>query len=275
MESWQVESVLKRDALGRVERLRGPGGRALLRRVACGGRLPLSAWIARVLLRRERRALTALSGLEGVPVEERDDAAAAVPGEDGRVPRRGEVLLRTWIDGVPLHRAEELAEDFFEHLDELVEALHRAGVCHNDLHKEQNVLVGADGFPWLIDFQLASVHRRRGGLFASRVSDDLRHVQKHRRRYTRAGRGPESARGELGRGHGLRRGGVALLWRRTGKPLYNLVTRRLLRTRDGEERRPDEGPYPRWSPPLGARARPEDGGDPPAHRPGERGGATW
>jgi len=275
MGSWQVESVLKSDALGRVERLHGPGGRRLLRRVGCGGRLPLSAWIARLLLRRERRALAALRGVLGVPVEERDDEAAVVPGGEGTVPSRGEVLLRTWIDGVPLHRAEELAEDFFDHLDELVATLHRAGVCHNDLHKEQNVLVGADGFPWLIDFQLASVHRRRGGLFASRVRDDLRHVQKHRRRYTRAGRGPESARAELGRGHGLQRGGVALVWRKTGKPLCNLVTRRLLRTGDGEERRPDEGPYPRWIAPRGPRAPGGSGADSPPSRPGERGGATW
>ncbi len=45
---------------------------------------------------------------------------------------------------------------------------------------------------------------------------------------------------------GLRRGTLARLWRRTGKPLYNFVTRRLLRTRDGESRRPSTGPWPRW-----------------------------
>ena len=40
-------------------------------------------------------------------------------------------------------------------------------------------------------------------------------------------------------------------WRRFGKPVYVLVTRRLLRTRDGEERRPSSGPWPEWSEPLG------------------------
>jgi hypothetical protein len=128
-------------------------------------------------------------------------------------------------------------------------------VCHNDLHKEQNILVGADGFPHLIDFQLASVHRRRGPVFRSRSRDDLRHAQKHRRRYTRAGRAPAAVTGDRaqGRGHGLRRGTVAAIWRRTGKPLYNFITRRLLGTSDGELRRDSSGPWPRWMPASGTR----------------------
>ncbi len=242
---WQVEQVLKRDSFGRVERVARPEGAHALRRVACGGRLPGSGWVARRLLARERRALAALEGLRGVPCLHAGDTA-------------GGVLLREWLAGEPLHRAEVLAEDFFDHLDHLVEELHRRGVCHNDLHKEQNIVVGEDGFPHLIDFQLASVHPRRGRRFASRVRDDLRHVQKHRRRYTRDGRGPASAGVEHGRGLGLRRSPVALVWRRTGKPLYNFVTRKLLRTRDGEERRPSTGPWPRWSEALGERrTRPE------------------
>ena len=121
---------------------------------------------------------------------------------------------------------------------------------HNDLHKEQNVLVLEDGRPALVDFQLASVHRARGRPFEARCREDLRHLQKHRRRYTRDGRGPSEQ--ATGAGAGLKRGVVARVWRVTGKPLYNLVTRRLLRTRDGEERRPSSGPWPRWEPPLGA-----------------------
>ncbi|MCB9915346.1 MAG: phosphotransferase [Planctomycetes bacterium] len=182
----------------------------------------------------------------------RDAAAVAAPSLDGRVPAARDVLLRSWLDGAPLHEARALPRDFFDHLDALVEALHARGVCHNDLHKEQNVVVAADGAPALIDFQLASVHGRRGRLFASRVRDDLRHVAKHRRRYTRDGRGPAGEAEQRGRGSELKRGGVALVWRRTGKPLYNWLTRRVLRTRDGEARRPSSGPWPEWTAPLGA-----------------------
>jgi len=245
MNEWQVAEVLKADSFGCVERLEGPGG-SLIRRVVGGGRIPGSNFVARRLLNRERRTLEALDGLEGVPQLAHEPGACAAIRAGDAPPRAADILVRGFVRGAPLHQAEELAEDFFDHLDALVHALHERGVCHNDLHKEQNIVVGEDAFPHLIDFQLSSVHRGRGWLFASRVRDDLRHVQKHRRRYTRDGRGPHSASAEFGKGHGMRRGGVALVWRKSGKPLYNFVTRKLLRTSDGEERRPSSGPWPSW-----------------------------
>lgn len=258
MIEWQVDEVLKSDSFGRVERLRSedcvPPVTAC-RRVACGASLPGSGLVARIMLRRERVALRALEGLAGTPVLLDDGQAASAPSLDGRAPRERDVLVRGWVEGAPLHLAESLPRDFFEHLDALVGELHARGVCHNDLHKEQNIMVGADGFPHLIDFQLASVHGRRGALYRSRVRDDLRHVQKHRRRYTRDGRGPAGADESLSRGsgHGLKRGGVALVWRKSGKPLYNFITRRLLKTRDGEARRDSAGPWPEWTAAVGPR----------------------
>jgi hypothetical protein len=243
---------LKRDVFGTVELLEGPGGpvvHPVVRRVARGSALPGSGWIARRLLGRERRALRALAGQPGVPQEVEDPALARLPARDGRVPRPAQVLLRSWLEGLPLHLATHLPLDYFDLLDALTLELHRAGVCHNDLHKEQNILVGADGRPALIDFQLASVHRKRGRAWRGRCSEDLRHLQKHRRRYTRDGRGPSEA--ALGLGAGRTRGPVAAAWRRFGKPLYLIVTRRLLRTRDGELRRPSSGPWPEWTEPLG------------------------
>lgn len=250
MQQWQVAETLKQDQFGRVERLTS-GAATLLRRVACGSRIPLSRWIGRKLMRRELRALTALCGTRGVPTIVHDKDASAAASADASIPRSSDVLLRSWQAGSPLHRAEALPEDYFDLLDALVNEMHARGVCHNDLHKEQNLIVGPDGRPAVIDFQLASVHRRRGRRFASRVDDDLRHLQKHRRRYTRDGRGPAEADVTRGVGHGVRRSGIAALWRRCGKPVYNFVTRKLLRTRDGEERRETSGPWPRWTPPIG------------------------
>ncbi|MBK7645497.1 MAG: phosphotransferase [Planctomycetes bacterium] len=244
MTAGQAITVLKRDSFWRVERVEGVRG-ACVRRVACGGRLPLSGLVARLLAHRERRALAAITGLEGVPALVRD------PGLESGAPR-GSLVLREWIAGRPLSRAEELPEDFFEHLDRLVAALHARGVCHNDLHKEQNILVGEDGLPYLVDFQLASVHPSRGALFASRAREDLRHVEKHRRRYTRMGRGPRGE-SQSGAGATYRRSWIARAWKRGAKPPYEFVTRRLLHTRDGEERRSESGPWPRWTPPLGTR----------------------
>lgn len=283
--------VLKLDALGRVERAVRADGSVCARRVASGSRIPFSAFVARRLLARERAALRVLDGLDGVPRVDADRStptsslpshsspqprarsqanestssnasarpnALGNPHADARVVARfevrdGAVLERSWIDGLPLSRAEELPEDFFDLLDSLVQRMHARGVCHNDLHKEQNVLVRSDGRPALVDFQLASVHPARGRLFASRAREDLRHVEKHRRRYTRLGRGP---RGDVqsGAGDGIPRSFVARAWRNSGKPLYVFVTRRVLRTRDGaEERRDSSGPWPRWTPAIGAK----------------------
>ena len=250
MEAVKVVRVLNRDSLGRVELVEREG-ELYVRRVACGGRLPLSRLVARLLLARERRALDALRGLAGVPrLEHRADLAASAlePGAP-----RGAVLVRSFVDGEPLHRAEALPEDFFERLAELVGDLHRRGVCHNDLHKEQNVLVGEDGRPSLVDFQLASVHARSDAAFAARAREDLRHVEKHRRRYTRDGRGPRGER-LFGRGAGQPRSLLARVWRRAGKPIYNALVHALLRRPASEERRPITGPWPVWTAAIAPRA---------------------
>lgn len=248
MTGVRIIRELKRDVFGTVELLEGPGGRAV-RRVASGSRVPGSGWIARRLLARERRALRTLAGQRGVPQELESGDLSALPDGRGREPRPAEVLLRSWLAGQPLHLATQLPRDYFDLLDALTLEVHRTGVCHNDLHKEQNILVGEDGRPALIDFQLASVHGSRGRSWTTRSSEDLRHLQKHRRRYTRDGRGPSEA--ALGLGAGRTRGPLAAAWRRWGKPVYVFVTRRVLRTRDGEERRPSSGPWPEWTDPLG------------------------
>lgn len=250
MATVRILEEMKRDVLGAVLRveLEAPEGgvRELVLRTLDGPLVlrPLAALLAA----RERRALRACGGAVpacGLPAlsDAERRALSAIRGA-----RR--VFVREFVPGVPLHRAELLPRDFFEHLERIVRGLHAAGVCHNDLHKEQNVVVAPGGWPRLIDFQLASVHPTGAGrAFESRCRDDLRHVQKLRRRYTKDGRGPA----ELGvlEEHRMPRRGVALLWRRTGKPLYMLLTRGVLRTRDGEERRPSAGPWPRWGAPLG------------------------
>ena len=232
----EVVQVWKRDALGRVELVRSAGGLAV-RRVASGGRLPFSRRVARALLRREERALRALEGVPGV---------AWVLDQS----RAGDVLVRSFLPGTPLCLARELPRDFFERLEELVRALHERGVCHNDLHKEGNVLVGADGYPNLVDFQLASVHARRGRSFAVRAREDLRHVWKHRSLYLRALGEPDPLPREP------RRSTLAEAWRRLGKPLYRRLARFAWLQRElaaGEARRPKGGPWPTWSAPIGPR----------------------
>lgn len=237
----RIVRELKRDVLGRVELVELDGALAV-RRVACGGRVPGARAIAGLLLRRERRALARLEGMPAVPrlADARWNAGVA----------DGEASTRSWLEGEPLSRTPTLPENFFELLAELVRAMHARGVCHNDLHKEQNVLVGPDGRPALVDFQLASAHRVGSWLWRSRASEDLRHVEKHRRRYMQVGRGPRGKELDLAATPRPPRSAIAWTWRRAVKPLYNWTTRRVLRWRDFEERRPSSGPWPRWTPPA-------------------------
>jgi serine/threonine protein kinase len=233
----ELIETLKHDVFGRVELVRGPEG-LLVRRVARAGLLDPRAILARALLARERRALQALRGLPGVPQLSVADQGAA------------HELLRTHLAGAPLHRATQLPLDYFEHLDELVQALHARGVCHNDLHKEPNILVGEDGRPALVDFQLSSVHARQDRSFRVRVNEDLRHAEKHRARYVSLGGAPQGVR-TAGAGVGRQRSALAKWWRRLGKPVWDFVRGSLLRTREKEGGRPSHGPWPAWTPPLG------------------------
>lgn len=239
---WQVQE-LKCDALGRVERFHGPGG-AVVRRVASGSGWPLSGWLARVLLRRERAALQALQGLDGVPQWlAPDDLPPGVEAVAVAAPAAA-VLWRSWQAGVPLWQTGQLAVDYFERLRELVEAIHARGVCHNDLHKENNLLVGPDGWPAVVDFQLASRHALGSRSFRRRCAEDLRHIAKHAARYAAAGASVPLPPRPL----------VARWWRWLVKPVYNVLTRRLLGTGGrGEPRRPRLGPWPERTAALGAR----------------------
>ncbi len=232
----RAPTVLKSDVFGRIE----VGADGCVRRVACGNGVPFTRFVARRLMSRERGALERLAGLEGIPRLVRHDGASGV-------------LVRSFVPGEPLSQARALPENFFDELDALVEAMHARGVCHNDLHKEQNVLVGDDGRPWLLDFQLASVHATRTRAFASRAREDLRHVEKHRRRYTRDGRGPKGER-SFGRGAGQQRSLLARAWRRSGKHVYNAIVHALLRRPPSEARRSSAGPWPQWTPAVEPRA---------------------
>lgn len=259
MLSFVAERTLKADALGRVE-LGTWQGQPAVQRVTARG---VAGWVARLLMRRERQALARLDAnwprdLDCAPSEAPSNATAL------HVPRAfvasvlaevtSQTLVRSFIPGVPLHEATALPRNFFERLEQLVAVLHACGVAHNDLHKEPNVLVTPEGLPALVDFQLASVHRPGSARLARRAAEDRRHIHKHRTRYEQRDGAKRSTRKE--------RGWLANLWMATGKRIYNWLTRRVFKTRDGEGRRPAQGPWPEWTEPVdwpqGARNGPRE-----------------
>jgi hypothetical protein len=213
---WTSGVVLKRDTLSTVERGRfgTPSGdvEAVLRRI---DEVPWwSFGLARHLFGRERRALARVG-----------DLGIAPPLLLGG--RRA--LVRGWIDGLPLHIAKPHGEEgYFRSAKAVLRKLHRAGVCHNDLAKEQNWLRGTDGRAYLTDFQLAALFPRRTWLFRIAAYEDLRHLLKHKRRYA-----PDALTAAERRVL-AKKSLPTRIWMATGKKVYYWITRGLLNFTDRE-----------------------------------------
>jgi len=213
---WTEGVLLKRDVFSTVERGRfgKPGEEidAVLRRI---DRVPWWSYpLARHLFNRERRALALARDLDVGP-------KLLWAGR--------QALVRGFIDGVALHLAKPVGDvAYFRSAKQALHRLHRAGICHNDLAKEQNWLVGRDGRAYLTDFQLAACFRKRDRLFRIAAYEDLRHLLKHKRSYAPSALTPREqkilARKSL----------LANLWLATGKKVYRAITRGVFNFTDRE-----------------------------------------
>jgi hypothetical protein len=229
---WRDGVILKRDVFSTIERGRfstdGGDVDAVLRRLDA---VPWWSWgLAHELFRRERRALTVAGTLGIAP-------ALLFAG------RR--TLVRSWIDGVPLHIAKPHGDAaYFRSAKAVLRTLHRAGISHNDLAKEQNWLY-SNGRAYLTDFQLAACFHRRGRLFRIACYEDLRHLLKHKRRYV-----PEDLTATERRVL-ARKSLITRAWMASGKKLYYAITRGLNFTdREGRGLR-----FVREAPEIAARLR--------------------
>lgn len=203
--------LLKKDTFGTIE-IVDRGAERVVRRNAAAAK-PALRWLARRLLAREANALAALQHVDGVP-------------DILRVSRH--TLEREYIEGEPMQASRPTDPGYFRAAARLLRIVHRAGVTHNDLAKEPNFLVTAEGKPALIDFQLATCSPRRGALFRILGREDIRHLLKHKRTYC-PDQLTERERKILASPSWLSR-----TWMKTGKPVYLFVTRRILGWEDRE-----------------------------------------
>jgi hypothetical protein len=211
MTATASSQLLKRDLFGTVTRV-DHDGEPRVRRDCSTAR----GWIrplARHLLARERRALAHVTGMTGVP-------ALLASGRSH--------LDRSWIEAAPMQTARPGDARYYREALRLLRRLHARDLTHNDLAKETNWLVTADGLPAVVDFQLARHAPRRGRLFRMLAHDDLRHLLKHKRTYLPAGL-TSRQRALLARPSPLSR-----FWRASVKPVYLFVTRRVLGWQDRE-----------------------------------------
>jgi len=204
-------TVLKKDLFGEIRLCERHGTKTIVRDATS------ARWwarpIARWLLRREASVLAALDGIDGVPALIDSDR---------------DCLQRTYLEGQPMHVARPRDAGYFRDASRLLRRLHRAGVCHNDLAKEPNLLVRADGSPAFIDFQLAAWSPRRRRWFRVAAREDIRHLLKHKRQYvpdhlTRREQAILVSPAAVSRAHA-----------RVVKPVYLFVTRRVLGWSDRE-----------------------------------------
>jgi hypothetical protein len=137
--------------------------------------------------------------------------------------------VRGFINGVALHLAKPHGDAaYFRSARAALRRMHRAGICHNDLAKEQNWLHGSDGLAYVTDFQLAACFKTRGKLFRIAAYEDLRHMLKHKRSYAPEALTPKE------RKILARKSLVAGIWLKTGKKVYQAITRGLFNFTDRE-----------------------------------------
>jgi hypothetical protein len=180
--------------------------------------------IAPILIHREVRALRRLEGLPGVP---------RLIGQVGR-----RALVLEHVDAVPAKtlNPSAITPELFARIEGVVRATHRRGVAHCDLRASGNILVGADGQPYLVDFV---AHVGRGGrwnvigrwAFARFCQADLAAVVRLKRRLAPELLSPDDLL-TLGREQG---GVVGRIARVAGRAVR--TTTRFLFTRDGATRK--------------------------------------
>jgi hypothetical protein len=172
---FKLEQTIKHDFFAATGFYRNEAGDRAVgkfgRRISFYG-LP-TAWIGRWLVAREMHFYTRLSDVPNVP----------------RVLKRGrESFLHEYVPGHPLKRGEKVPDTFFGELRALLEELHRRDIAYVDTNKPENILLGDDGRPHLIDFQISWDLTGLGNNFANRwflkrlQQSDLYHILKHKKR---------------------------------------------------------------------------------------------
>ena len=110
-----------------------------------------------------------------------------VPRFLGRIGPTG--FLHEFIPGEDLHAKLPFSPAFFSDLETLFKELHARHIAYVDSNKRENILFGADGKPWLIDFQI-SIELKRGEkdffwkkwIYRRLIRSDWYHYYKHKTR---------------------------------------------------------------------------------------------
>ena len=187
------------------------------------------AWLGRVLAAREARFLRRLADIDLVP----DDLGPVTT--DGA--ELAHAVARTYVDGEVFINPDQTDARFFAELRQLLNAVHGCNMAYVDLHKRENIIVGRDGRPNLIDFQVSaglSSGWPGNGWVARKIIDKLQEMDDYHYRKHYARCLPETLSEEELRRY-LKPPGWIRAHRKIAAPLRSLRRRLLvlLKIRDG------------------------------------------
>jgi hypothetical protein len=136
-------------------------------------------WFGDYLARHEANVLRRLSGLPNVPRLAGDVFVAGA--------HCANAVAHDYIPGHPLGYHEYVGEEFFPTLERTLADVHGRGVAYADMSKRENIIVGDDGMPYLIDFQISLLRSDRWPgdrlplrkLFEWVMASDRYHLLKH------------------------------------------------------------------------------------------------
>ena len=178
-------------------------------------------WLGRWLCHRELRFYRKLADLPNVP------AVVGTVGPTG--------FVHEFVPGRPLDKQAPVPDGFFDELQRLLEGLHRRGIAYVDTNKPQNILLGDDGRPHLIDFQISWDGHELGDGWLRGISrwllrkfqrEDVYHLLKHKRRIRPDQMTPDETE------RATRRSALIRLHRFVFKPYFLLRRRTFKRLRD-------------------------------------------
>ena len=170
---WRHERTVKHDFFAATGFYADAAGRrAVLKvsRTAAFAGAPMG-WLGRWLCRRELHFYRRLADLPNVP------PVLGTLGPTG--------FVHAYVGGRPMTRDRPVPDGFFAQLKALFAELHRRGIAYVDTNKPENILVGDDGRPHLIDFQISWDGGRwwPGRWLLRRCqAEDVYHLLKHQRR---------------------------------------------------------------------------------------------
>ena len=173
-KSWQLETILKHDffaCTGRYHRAQTDEQLVLkISRLQSFLGIPC-AWFGRFLRNREVKILKQLEDINQFP------NVIKLYGRSGVVYR--------YIKGKTLDEDPSVPDDFFDQLRALLETIHQRNICYMDLNKRGNILIGQDGRPYVIDFQISLLLPAKwcNCLRNAFQKEDLYHLLKHKRKF--------------------------------------------------------------------------------------------